>query len=158
MNIKHLLCAGTELGTEQSLAGRILQLNSFPHRLMGFSLWKKFICGPSDAALSDQIMQSSCCIWYTGRAALQCAFSCVCWAHPNRRMSTCIPSRCICRAFLLDPRKKGRLVMLQGSMGQRSWKWMEKKKGLGLLQWDRERQTGDWKGCIGKEGKEGRMS
>ena len=42
------------------LARRIFQFKSFPQRLLGLSSWEKFICGLSDAALSDQIGQSLC--------------------------------------------------------------------------------------------------
>ena len=59
-------------------------------------------------------------------------------------MPMCIHSRYIYRASLLEPRKKGRLVMIQGSMGQGSWKRMEKKNvgHVGVGQRETEDRTG----------------
>lgn len=85
-------------------------------------------CGLFDAALSDRIVQNSCCIEYTGRVAPRCAFSCVFWAHLNGKIPMCIPSNCICRASPLDQRERERCVMFQWNVGQGGWKWMEKKK------------------------------
>lgn len=54
-------------------------------------------------------------------------------------MPMCIHSRYIYRASLLEPRKKGRLVMIQVAWDREVGKeW--RRKTLGMLQWDRERQ------------------
>ena len=67
----------------------------------------------------------------------------------------CIHLCYIYRASLLEARKKGRLVMIQGSTRQGSWKRMEKKTvgHVGVGQRDRRQ---DWKVCTGKE-EEGRI-
>lgn len=57
----------------------------------------------------------------------------------------CIHSHYIYRASLLEPRKKGRLVMIyQGSMGTGSWKRMEKKNAghVAVGQRETEDRTG----------------
>lgn len=116
-------------------------------------------CGLSDAALSDQIVQNSCCIWYTCRVAPRCVFSYVCWAHLTGWIPMCIPSHCICRASPLDQRERQTLVMLQNSLGQESWKWMGKKyfwaywcrageEETGEGEWKRNRQRAAWAGRI----------
>ena len=56
----------------------------------------------------------------------------------------CIHLCYIYRASLLEARKKGRLVMIQGSMRQGSWKRMEKKTvgHVGVGQRETEDKTG----------------
>ena len=66
----------------------------------------------------------------------------------------CIHLCYIYRASLLEARKKGRLVMIQGRMGQGSWNGEEKYWAC-WSRTERDRRQ-DWNVCTGKE-EEGRI-